>query len=217
MVVKFADTQKDKEQKKVQQLQTNLWSMSDYLRATGGAAAGGQTPSALSVTTGAAPAPRFIPVRHSHNFSFSCCQRVLPTVLLTQGLGHVQPIGALPTAASPVALAAAAATMAATTPTVTVADSQLNVPSGQTAALQQQQPAATVSTLQGQTLTAVGGHPSLASAAGLTAAAPPSQQHINMLTLQQLLAASAPPAQLGSMSNGSGKVHANKFKHVNKL
>jgi bruno-like protein len=26
-VVKFADTQKDKEQKKVQQLQTNLWSL----------------------------------------------------------------------------------------------------------------------------------------------------------------------------------------------
>ena len=106
--------------------------------------------------------------------------------------------------------------MAATTPTVTVADSQLNVPSGQTAASQQQQPT-TVSTLQGQTLTAVGGHPSLASAAGLTAAASPSQQHINMLTLQQLLAASAPPAQLGSMTNGSGKVHYNKFKHVNKL
>ena len=28
MVVKFADTQKEKEQKKVQQLQTNLWSLS---------------------------------------------------------------------------------------------------------------------------------------------------------------------------------------------
>ena len=28
MVVKFADTQKDKEQKKVQQLQSNLWNMS---------------------------------------------------------------------------------------------------------------------------------------------------------------------------------------------
>ena len=78
MVVKFADTQKDKEQKKVQQLQTNLWSMSDYLRATGGAAAaGGQTPSALSVSTGAAPAPRFIPVRHTFLFIvFSLfCQR----------------------------------------------------------------------------------------------------------------------------------------------
>ena len=35
MVVKFADTQKDKEHKKVQQLQSNLWSMSDYIRATG--------------------------------------------------------------------------------------------------------------------------------------------------------------------------------------
>ena len=28
MVVKFADTQKEKEQKKVQQLQTNLWNLS---------------------------------------------------------------------------------------------------------------------------------------------------------------------------------------------
>ena len=128
-----------------------------------------------------------------------------------QGLGHVQALGALPTAASPAAIAAAS--IAATTPTVTVADSQqltANVPSGQTAP---QQPAS-VSTLQGQTLTAVGGHPSLASAAGLTAAAH-SPQHINMLTLQQLLAASGPAAQLGSMTNGSGKVHSFSM-HVNK-
>ena len=48
MVVKFADTQKEKEQKKVQQLQTNLWNLS------------GITPSTAVLATGN---PQYLAVR----------------------------------------------------------------------------------------------------------------------------------------------------------
>ena len=48
MVVKFADTQKEKEQKKVQQLQTNLWNLS------------GINPNAAVIATGN---PQYLAVR----------------------------------------------------------------------------------------------------------------------------------------------------------
>ena len=126
---------------------------------------------------------------------------------MLQGLAHVQALGGLPTAASPAALAVAAASMTAAPTAVTAAAtvdqlSTVNVPSGQSTAAAQP---TTVSTLQGQTLTAAGStHPSLASAAGQL---PPHA--MNMVTLQQLqmLAASNPAAaaQLATLSNGSGK------------
>ena len=49
MVVKFADTQKEKEQKKVQQLQTNLWNLS------------GINPSTTVLATGN---PQYLAVRY---------------------------------------------------------------------------------------------------------------------------------------------------------
>ena len=51
MVVKFADTQKEKEQKKVQQLQTNLWNLS------------GINPNATAVI--ATGSPQYLAVRFS--------------------------------------------------------------------------------------------------------------------------------------------------------
>jgi RNA recognition motif-containing protein len=45
IVVKFADTQKEKEQKKVQQLQSSLWSLSGMSSATGAGAAPSVTPA----------------------------------------------------------------------------------------------------------------------------------------------------------------------------
>ena len=129
---------------------------------------------------------------------------------MLQGLAHVQALGGLPTAASPAALAVAAASMTAAPTAVTAAAtvdqlSTVNVPSGQSTAAAQP---TTVSTLQGQTLTAAGStHPSLASAASAAGQLPPHA--MNMVTLQQLqmLAASNPAAaaQLATLSNGSGK------------
>ena len=54
MVVKFADTQKEKEQKKVQQLQTNLWNLS------------GINPNATAVI--ATGSPQYLAVRFSTGF-----------------------------------------------------------------------------------------------------------------------------------------------------
>lgn len=52
MVVKFADTQKEKEQKKVQQLQTNLWNLSAAAAAMNPGAAGLSTAGLLGATGG---------------------------------------------------------------------------------------------------------------------------------------------------------------------
>lgn len=58
IVVKFADTQKEKEQKKVQQLQSNLWSLSS----TGTGGAPGTTAAAAAAGLNLIPPTAYFPM-----------------------------------------------------------------------------------------------------------------------------------------------------------
>ena len=69
MVVKFADTQKEKEQKKVQQLQTNLWNLS------------GINPSTAVLATGN---PQYLAVRCLRiGSNFKCIKSMEPHTYIT--------------------------------------------------------------------------------------------------------------------------------------
>ncbi len=80
MVVKFADTQKEKEQKKVLQLQNNLWSLSGTPSTVGG-----QAPTLAA----AAPPPSLISTQYLtvSRAPYVCKQSIgeVPSYLATDG------------------------------------------------------------------------------------------------------------------------------------
>ena len=179
LVVKFADTQKEKEQKKVLQLQNNLWSLSTTpaLAATPAAV----TPAANLIS------PQYLTVRRKSAVCLQCFFMCLFTSIF-QALHQLQTINGF----------SGAAALAAGTP---VTSQQLTMVNGtgqpSTAG---QPPSATAPTQQ----TAAAQTTNPYQGANLTAATPATAQPMSILALQQLLASTG---QSSLLTNGaaSGK------------
>ena len=182
LVVKFADTQKEKEQKKVLQLQNNLWSLSTTpaLAATPAAV----TPAANLIS------PQYLTVSRKSAVCLQCHSMCLFTSIfhIFQALHQLQTINGF----------SGAAALAAGTP---VTSQQLTMVNGtgqpSTAG---QPPSATAPTQQ----TAAAQTTNPYQGANLTAATPATAQPMSILALQQLLASTG---QSSLLTNGaaSGK------------